>query len=240
MSINQPSFYDGLVLHRRPYRETSLIVDFFTRELGRVSAVCRGVRGAKSSKSNEKKSILQPFQPLRLSIKGRSELKTLTQIESNGRGFEFKGSVMFSALYLNEILNRVIPKEVAYTEIYDLYLASLLRLSEHETIETVLREFEINLLLNLGYGFDWQQDWQNQTSIAAGTYYCFVSERGFQQLHGFENQGNCFDGKDLNDIANFVWTSTSLKAAKRITRMALRPVIGDKPLKSRELFQKLE
>lgn len=240
MSITHWAFDDGVVLHRRPYRETSLIVDFFTRDLGRVSAVCRGVRGTKSTKSNEKKSVLQPFQPLRISVKGRSELKTLAQVESNGRGFDLQGTVMFSALYINEVLNRVIPKEVAYPEIYDLYLASLLRLSKQESIEEVLREFEINLLLNLGYGFDWHQDWRDQTLITPGTYYCFVSERGFQALFGAENHANCFDGKDLNDAAKFIWTTTSLHAAKRITRMALRPIIGDKPLKSRELFQKLE
>ncbi|WJG08717.1 DNA repair protein RecO [Aliiglaciecola sp. LCG003] len=232
--------YSGVVLHHRPYRETSLIVDFLTKESGRVSAVCRGVRGAKSAKSGEKKSLLQPFQPLLLGLSGRHELKNLTQLDSDGRAFNLDGPALFSALYLNELLNRMLPKEVTYPEIYDLYLASLLRLSKLENIEAVLREFEISALHHLGYGFDWLADWQTNQALVPDAYYAFVNEYGFQGLPYAEGHGNCFLGTTLQDINNFNWNSQSLAAAKRITRMAFRPILGDKPLKSRELFQKLE
>ncbi|GAA0855589.1 DNA repair protein RecO [Aliiglaciecola litoralis] len=217
-----------------------MIVDFFTRDNGRLSAVCRGVRGGKSAKSNERKSAIQPFQTLKLSFSGRSELKTLTQIETLGRGYNLHGTVLFCALYINELINRVVPNEVAYPEIFDLYLASLLRLSEQDNVEIVLREFEITLLQLLGYGFDWQSDGQTGEPLQADAYYSFVLDYGFQRLLGQEAHQNCFTGANLADIARFHWTPSSLQTAKRVTRMAFRPIIGDKPLKSRELFQKLE
>lgn len=230
----------GVVLHRRPYRETSSIVDFFTREHGRLSAVCRGVHGGKSAKSHEKKSLLQPFQALQLSFSGNSDLKTLRQVESDGRGFGLQGNALFSALYLNELLNRLLPTDIAFPVTYDLYLASVLRLSENQNIESVLREFEIHLLSDLGYGFSWQHEAQSDSEIAPQSQYCFVMEQGFQLLSYADETANSFVGNDLLKIAKFDWDKGSLNAAKRITRMALKPLLGDKPLKSRELFQKME
>lgn len=240
MSTNVTAMLDGVVLHSRPYRETSMLVDFFTRQTGRVTAVCRGVRGGKSAKSNERKSAVQPFQSLKLNFSGRTELKSLAHMETDGRQLNLQGSVLFCGLYINELLNRVVPKEVAYPDIFDLYMASLLRLSELQPMEIVLREFEINLLQYLGYGFDWQNDWQSNMPVHNEQYYCFVLEHGFQLLATREPSANCFVGEDLTQVANFQWTKASLQTAKRVTRMAFRPIIGDKPLKSRELFQKLE
>jgi len=228
---------NGLVLHRRPYRETSFIVDFFTREYGRVSAVCRGVRGGKSSNKNEKKSLLQPFQALNVILSGKHELKTLTQVDSNGKMFSFTGNHLFSALYLNELLNRILPREIILIEIYDLYLASLLRLAEEQEIEIILREFEINLLRYLGYGFSWNTDWLSGDEIQPKTQYVYVNEQGFQLSVGENHTQNCFTGESLNKIANADWDKQSLQSAKRVLRMALRPLLGEKPLKSRELFQ---
>ncbi|MBU2876636.1 DNA repair protein RecO [Aliiglaciecola lipolytica] len=231
---------NGLVLHRRQYRETSFLVDFFTKQQGRISAVCRGVRGGKSAKSNEKKSLLQPFQPLSLTFSGRHELKNLAQIEGNGRAFLLQGAVLFSAMYLNELLNRVLPKEVSYPEVFDLYMASLLRLANNESIEVVLREFEISLIHNIGYGFDWQSDCHSGDKLEPNGYYSFISDRGFYRLNQVEQTANCFLGTDLENVASFQWDKQSLLVAKRVTRMAFKPIIGDKPLKSRELFIKLE
>ncbi|MFA3792208.1 DNA repair protein RecO [Aliiglaciecola sp. SL4] len=231
---------NGLVLHRREYRETSFIVDFFTKQQGRISAVCRGVRGGKSTKSNEKKSLLQPFQPLLISFSGRQELKNLAQVEGDARAFLMQGPVLFSAMYLNELLNRVLPKEVSYPEVYDLYMASLLRLNEHEPIEVVLREFEISLIHNIGYGFDWQTDCLTGDKLEANGYYSFINDQGFQRLGHGEQTANCFLGTDLKNVASFTWDKRSLLTAKRVTRMAFKSILGDKPLKSRELFIKLE
>ena len=90
------SWLNAYVLHRRPYRETSFIVDFFTLELGRVSAVARGVRSAKS----DRRSLLQPFQALRVQLSGKSDLKNLTQLESNGALRMLTGNALYCALYV--------------------------------------------------------------------------------------------------------------------------------------------
>lgn len=230
----------GVVLHRRPYRETSSIVDFFTREHGRLSAVCRGVHGGKSAKSQEKKSLLQPFQALQLVFSGKSDLKTLVQVDSDGRGFSLQGNALFCALYLNELLNRLLPTDIAFPVTYDLYLASVLRLSENQSMEAVLREFEIHLLADLGYGFSWFEDVQSDSEIESNREYNFTLEQGFQLLTNLDKSKNHFSGESVLKAARYEWDKESLSTAKRVTRMALKPLLGDKPLKSRELFQKME
>ncbi len=222
---------DGFVLHSRPYRETSALVDIFSQQLGKVSVVAKGLRG----KRNPKKSLLQLFQPLQFQLSGKSELKNLGHIEIAGKPYHFSGHVLFSAMYLNELLNRLLMKEFAYPEIYDIYVETLNQLSVRE-IEPLLREFELGLLQALGYGIDFTADWQHQEAIHAEHYYGFVHEHGWQKLDNNHQHANCFKGSDLIAIAELNWQSTSLAAAKKITRMALRPLLGDKPLKSRELF----
>lgn len=229
-SMNQVT---GQVLHRRPYRETSYIVDFFTREYGKVSAVCKGVRGSK----NDKKSLLQPFQPLTLNLFGRHELKNLSTVESAGSMFRLQGERLFSALYMNEVLNRTLLPEVQYQTLYDIYVASLLRLASDEALEPILREFELQLLEELGYGSNLQQDWQTGEALQPQAYYTFVVQQGLQQLSAKDSTQNCFSTEDLNKVYKYQWDKQSLRCAKVICRLALHPLLGDKPLKSRELFQ---
>lgn len=224
------------VMHRRAYRETSYIVDFFTRELGKVSVVCKGVRGSK----NDKKSLLQPFQSLVINLYGRHELKNLSSVESVGAMHRHSGNRLFSALYINELLNRTLLPEVQYSDLYDLYLASLVRLSSDESIEPILREFELHLLRELGYTVDLRNDWQTGQALEAQAYYTFVSQHGLQRLIGRDQTQNCFSTEELNKIASCQWDKQSLRCAKIICRMALHPLLGEKPLKSRELFQQLE
>ena len=226
----------GVVLHKREYRETSFLVDFFTREMGKIRAVCKGVRSGK----NAKKSLLQPFQPLILSFSGRHDLKNLTQVDASGQHFRLQGNGMFSAFYMNELLNRCLIDEVPNQDVFDLYLASLLRLVEGHSIEPTLREFEINLLAALGYGLDCTNDWQSGELIDTQGYYSFVTQHGFQRLVSPNQSKNCFKGETILNIANNNWTQLTLKQAKVIMRMAFLPILGDKPLKSRELFLQVE
>ncbi len=230
----------ALVLHRRPYGETSLIVDFFCQQGGRISALCKGVRGSKSGKQGERKSLLQPFQPLMVVLRGRHELKTLAQVEAFQSPYLLNGHPLFAAFYLNEILNRLLPKEVTLPEVFDLYLASLLRLAQGDALEAVLREFELGLLAQLGYGIDWTTDGQSAHAIEPQKYYTYVNELGFVEDPLPNHTANRFLGETLLAINDFHWTEASLRCAKRVTRMALSPILGEKPLKSRELFKTME
>lgn len=222
----------GFLLHRRPYRETSYLLDVFTLELGKISLVAKGVRGSKS----DKKSLLQSFQPLLLSVYGKHELKNLRQVEAKGPALTLTGHNLFSAMYLNEVLNRVLGIEQAHSELFALYENSLIALSQQQEIEPVLREFELGLLHELGYGLDFSSEWQGGEAIAADQYYTLVLEYGFQLLNAADSTSNCFLGENLKKISHYQWDKESLNSAKRISRMALTALLGQKPLKSRELF----
>lgn len=222
----------GFLLHRRPYRETSYLLDIFTLELGKICLVAKGVRGSKS----DKKSLLQSFQPLLLSVYGKQELKNLRQVEARGPALMLSGNNLFSAMYLNEILNRLLGVEQSHSELYVLYENSLLALSQQKDIEPVLREFELGLLDELGYGLDFNSEWQTGEAIEPALYYTLVLEHGFQLLSAADRTSNCFLGENLQKISHYQWDKASLNAAKRISRMALSALLGQKPLKSRELF----
>ena len=228
----------GFVLHRRSYRETSYLTDLFTLELGKVSAVARGVRGNKS----DKKSLLQAFQPLLLSVSGKHELRNLNQLESTGSMLQLVGHQLFSAMYLNELLNRLLPKEVPHPELFQCYQQSLNWLASGGEIEPCLRQFELFLLNDMGYGVDLTQEYESGETVESDVDYCLVLENGIRRIdasvQSIDPQGtNRFSGEALLQVSHHIWTPNSLQCAKRITRMALSPLLGRKPLKSRELFQ---
>jgi DNA repair protein RecO (recombination protein O) len=228
-----PEQLTGFLLHRRSYRETSYLTDLFTLELGKVSAVARGVRGNKG----DKKSLLQSFQPLLLSISGKHELRNLNQLESAGSMMKLVGHQLFSAMYLNELLNRLLPKEVPHPELYLSYQQSLKWLASGGDIEPCLRQFELMLLDDMGYGIDLTQEYENGQTVETDVDYCLVLENGIRRIDDSAQGTNRFSGEALLQVSNNVWTPNSLQCAKRITRMALAPLLGSKPLKSRELFQ---
>lgn len=228
-----PEQLTGFLLHRRSYRETSYLSDLFTLELGKVSAVARGVRGSKG----DKKSLLQSFQPLLLSISGKHELRNLNQLESAGSMLKLIGHQLFSAMYLNELLNRLLPKEVPHPELFVAYQRSLNWLANNGDIEPCLRQFELLLLDDMGYGIDLTQEYENGQTVEADVEYCLVLENGIRRVDNSAKGTNRFSGEALLQVSHNVWTPQSLQCAKRITRMALSPLLGHKPLKSRELFQ---
>ena len=145
---------NAYVLHRRPYRETSYIVDFFTLEEGRVSAVAKGVKNSKS----DKKSLLQPFQHLRLQLSGKSELKNLRHVESVSPSINLVGTALFCAMYVNELTNRVMPARLASDGVHNAYENALLSLRDESDIEVTLRQFEFALLDEMGLLPDFTTD----------------------------------------------------------------------------------
>lgn len=227
----QNPWLQGYVLHRRAYRETSFLVDFFTLELGKVSAVARGVRSAKS----DRKSLLQPFQPLRLQLSGKGELKNLTQVESVQPAVPLTGNGLFCALYVNELTNRVMPQALASESLFDAYQSSLQGLCVQTDFECVLREYEFALLEDMGLLADWGTDAHTQQAVEPDLWYEFSLEQGMVAA-GMNQTKGAIDGATLLALSDGVWTERTKKAAKWLNRLALQPLLGDKPLKSRELF----
>ena len=134
----QPAF----ILHHRPFRDSSQILDILTRDHGKIALVARGSRGAKS----RLRGVLRPFLPLRISWVARSDLGTLTGAEAAGLPADLRGDVMLSAYYVNELLINFLHRHDPQAEIFGLYADTLEALGTHEGIASVLRSFEIELL----------------------------------------------------------------------------------------------
>ena len=142
----QPAF----VLHTRHYRDSSLLLDVFTAQCGRISLVAKGARRPVRGRANA--AILQPFIPLLLSFSGRSELKTLTGSEVAGQTQALKGDRLFSGIYLNELMIRLLHQQDAHPSLFVAYGNAVASLGSAESMDDVLRRFEFSLLQELGYG----------------------------------------------------------------------------------------
>lgn len=229
---------DGLqrcfILHRRPYSETSLILDVLSEEHGRLTLMSKGARSARSPL----KATLQPFTPLLLKWSGSGSMKTLRQAEAISLGIPLTGLYLYSALYVNELLARVLPSEVAMPALFHDYLAVITELAQSENPEPCLRRFELALLSAIGYGVDFLSCYGSGQPVEPGMTYRFREQKGF--IASIKRDNLTFVGDELIAMAErrFV-TPEQLKAAKRFTRMALKPYLGGKPLKSRELFTKM-
>ncbi len=230
MRINlEPAF----ILHTRPYRETSFLLEVFAKEHGRISLIARGARKHKS------KSLLQPFIPLLLSWQGKSELMTLQTIEPQTGFGRLKGDGLLSGFYLNELLMRLLQKHDPYPQLYTIYHHTLLKLAQMPFQEEVLRLFEKKLLEELGYGLQLRHDVQNGEPLVAERFYRFYPEQGFIRSERWSEDISplLFSGKSLLALAEEQWTDKELlKEAKRLMRAALLAILGSKPLHSRKLF----
>ena len=223
----------GYVLHQRPYRESSMLLEVFTEPHGRVGLVARGVRTPKSRLRGE----LQPFRPLRLSWQGRGELGTLTGVEAAAAGRSLQGTALYSAFYLNELLVRLLIRHDAHPRLYACYQASLENLAHTQAVEPLLRLFEKNLLQEIGYGLLLDHDAASGEPVQSEAYYDYHLESGPLLVTGRTGQGFIFQGSSLLALAQDQLSDTNvLRDAKRLMRAALNLYLGDRPLRSRELF----
>jgi DNA repair protein RecO (recombination protein O) len=197
-------------------------------------------KGARRPKS-DKKSLLQPLQAVNFELSGRGTLRNLGRIESTARSYSLSQNSLFCVFYMNEILNRALPESEVFTRLfqqYELSLNTLQALSsvpcELADIEPVLRNFEFVLLEELGYLPDFTYDSHNESEIVTNKSYSLMHEIGFVECD--PNQSFAISGLDILAVNDNDWQPTSLKAAKKIIRIALHPILGDKPIKSRELF----
>jgi DNA repair protein RecO (recombination protein O) len=226
----QPAF----VLHSRPYRETSVLLDLFTAEYGRVAAIAKGVR----QKRSRLKPLLQPFIPLLVSWYGKGELVTLQAAEPNGYQARLVGECLFSGLYLNELLTKVLPKFDAQAQLYTIYQKTLIELQGERLQQKVLRLFEKKLLEELGYGLQLSHDVSTRSDFAADKYYSYHPEHGFELCEdALPIQALRFLGKSLIALANEqLEDDECLRDAKRLMRLAMTSLLGQYQLNSRKLY----
>ncbi|MBQ0755522.1 MAG: DNA repair protein RecO [Amphritea sp.] len=217
------------VLHTRPYRETSLLVDLFTLEQGKISAVVKGARSPRS----RMRAMMQPFTPLQVSWRGRHELKTLTQAEAVAAPLFLKGDSLICGLYVNELLERLLQPSDSHPQLFVYYQYVLNELREAKDIELALRTFEQHLLQQLGFQFDVQ-------GCQPEVVYRYDPTQGFIPIVQLNEKIRpfCFTGEQLVGIVGEQYQRPEIRrAAKRLMRLALEQQLGSRPLRSRELLQ---
>lgn len=234
--INRVQIQPAYVLHSRPYQETSLIIDILSKNYGYVSLIAQNTRSARSTL----KGLLQPFTPLLISWSGKTELMRLQGAEANGALHGLSGNSLVSGIYINELLLRCLHKFDPHPHLYDIYHTALTGLSQAELVQPSLRIFEKKLLDELGYGITLDSCVQTGENIEPEKYYQFDATQGFMELRTEPlavNADTIFPGDSLLAFASEVLINARhLRDAKKIMRLALLPLIGDKPLKSRELL----
>ncbi|WP_444901192.1 DNA repair protein RecO [Microbulbifer sp. SSSA007] len=242
-----PPAQPAYILHSRPYRDSSLILELLTPDFGRISCVARGARRDKQ----RRRQALQPFSPLLVSLLGNGPLKTLGPVENAGGPLWLKGRAVYGGLYSNELLVRLLPEGEGHYALFAAYqgllqILSNLGGSDSTEMEGPLRSFELRLLTELGSCPPLDQCAGGQGGVVADSCYRFELERGFVSI--FRPQGGVlcdseFRGAELLGIARAQddghWPIGLLAPAKRLTRLLLRSLLCDKPLQSRELFKQV-
>lgn len=274
------------ILHARAYRDTSLLLELFTQEHGRVSAVARGAKGARS----RFKGLLQPFVPLVVSWSGKGELMTLLAAEANGIAHSLTGDALVCGIYLNELLMRLLHRYDAHSILYQNYRQALCGLQEKTSQvsgvpakklagtpsllnrsakaelslavrgenpfsplttphrrcaagtaeQVVLREFEKQLLIELGYALELDREAQTGMMVSPEQFYYFDPSHGLFACKAPTSQSTIqqvFSGKSLLALhTGDLLEENYLRDAKRLLRLALGHLLGGKPIRSRELL----
>ncbi len=223
--------YRAYLLHRTPYSNSSLLLECFTREHGRFPAIAKGARAARKSGQ----ALLQPFTPLVIRITGKGEVKTLAGYEPDGTAPALQGKNMYCGFYLNELLVRILARNDPHEELFHHYEQALHSLSSTDDIEPALRRFEVALLGELGYGLQLDVEVEQGNPIKHDTYYTFELESGPREAGPSDH--NTIMGSTLQALAgNRPFCDTERNQARRLMRRILTHYLGDRPLKSRELF----
>ena len=221
----------GYLIHHRKYRERSHIVHLFTEEYGRVDGILRQMPPPQ-------------YQPITLQATGKSELKNFTKLEILNHPIFFYGDAFFSGFYLNELILRLCPLEEAMPETFKQYhitLSHLQTLAQQETpnafLKQILRQFEHVLMQELGYAIDFNND-SHQNEILPQQKYQFQLNDGFipvahssnatmtgEQIHSIKKKKK---GTDFN--------AEQLQLLNKLYRQMITSLLGDRPLKSRQLW----
>lgn len=227
----------GYVLHTYAFRETSMVVETFTRSHGRVAMVARG---AKRPRSALRGSVMA-FQPLALSWSGRGELRLLLRAEWQGGQPRLQGRALLCGFYLNELLLKLLPREDAHEQLFLDYQAALARLAGNPEPGAVLRRFEKALLRELGYALGLDRGDVSGTRIDPERSYAYEPERGPVAVNGAARAGLVLSGQTLLDIARDDYDNPrTLQQAKALMRMLISHRLEQKPLNSRRIFEELQ
>ena len=223
----------AFILHRRPWRNTSLLLDAFSPDQGRIGLVARGATAPRS----RLKGVLQPFTPLLLSWSGADDLATLTGAEPSALPTALPPHRILAGLYVNELLVRLLRRLDPQPELFAAYQILLTELVRATDEEPPLRQFEKRLLDELGYGLNLEHEAGSGQPIVAETQYCYVLDQG-PQVADSAVGGIPISGHSLLALRNGALTDPAvLREVKRLTRAALAEQLRGRALKARELYR---
>jgi DNA repair protein RecO (recombination protein O) len=227
----------GFVLHQRPYRNSSQLLECVTARHGRVGLVARGSRRATRATSGLR-ALLQPFVPVQLSWVRRGELGRLTHAEADGAGHELGGQRLLAGYYANELLLRLMARGDPNAEVFSCYSRCLAQLADGTSMSRALRLFEIGLLGALGYGLELDVDAESGEPLRADSSYVFEPELGPRAVERAEPNADVFSGGELISLRERdLGDDATLRAAQRLLGRVLRLYLGDRPLRSRLVLQ---
>jgi len=232
----------AFVLHSYPFRETSLILDVFSRRHGRMAMVARGARRPRSSL----RGVLMNFQPLLLSWFGKGEVRTLHSAEWQGGQPYLQGTALMCGFYLNELLLNLLARDDPHEQLFDYYRATLYRLAHEADHAATLRCFEKHLLQELGYALVLDREAGSDKAIQAEVCYRYVVERGpLPDESGPDDRADSTGflvlGKTLLDMAADEYADpATAQQSKQLMRMLLNHHLGGKILHTRELIKELQ
>jgi len=220
----------GYLLHHRPWRDTSRILEVLTREHGRLTLFARAVRGPRSRLA----PVLQPFQPLLVSFCGRGDAAQLTHAERAGHCAALPPEALLAGFYLNELLIKLTTRHDPLPELYDHYDTTLAALRGGGALEPPLRLFERNLLEVLGYGLDLANETGNGAPIEPGAFYRFRATHGLTAVQA-DAHGALAGSSLLALAAGALGQPRELEDARRLLSAALAACLEGRPLATREV-----
>ncbi|MBJ9906032.1 DNA repair protein RecO [Acinetobacter bereziniae] len=221
----------GYLIHHRKYRERSHIVHLLTQEHGRVDGILR-------------QTPPPQYQPITLQASGKSELKNFSKLEILNQPIFFYGDAFFSGFYLNEVILRLCPLEEMMPETFQQYhmtLQHLQKLAEHTQadlfLRQILRQFEHALLEELGFPMDYEHD-SNQQMIIPTQRYQFQLSEGFTPVS--HTSSATLLGQQILSMASYEkgrdFSPEQLQLLAKLYRQMITSLLGDRPLKSRQLW----
>lgn len=232
--MSRVSLEPAWILHHYPYRDSSLLLEVFTPEHGRIGLVARGARSARG----RWRSHLQILRPLLLSWTMRGELGTLTHAEPRGTLAVLPGRQILCACYLNELLLRLLRRLDPHPGLYTAYEEALVSLPE--VGEPVLRIFEKRLLQELGYGLLLDQEADTGAPLVPDGLYEYHLERGPVRCDGAPGRRLLVHGASLLALYNdHLEDPRASREVKFLMRAALGRYLGPRPLRTREVLRQL-
>jgi DNA repair protein RecO (recombination protein O) len=222
----------GFVLHSFPYKETSLIIDMFSRQHGRIQLLAKGAKRPHS----QLRGVLQSFQPLSLGWSGKSELRTLTSAEWVGGLLPLEKSALLCGFYINELLVKLLAREDPHPALFDAYVSTLNQLAHQEPAAIVLRKFECALLRETGVATNLGMCRSTQQPVRFDQLYV-VDPLAGPRLAGSDEAWPKVLGQTLLDMEREDYLdATTLAQSKTLMRFLLSYHLGGVQLNTRQIL----